>query len=304
SPRASARAAPRPPAPRAPPRANLLEPPRRQPPRLEERRILLPPFRPGGADDCGVNAGHAQREAQRRTGGRLGRDFQERIVERLEPRPVGLVVRLGWVPLPIPGGLGEGALGDHAYLPGDRHRQRALDGFLIGDAHRGLQRVEAPALDRVARRRTIAAVADVAREAALARLLQGLDDLALAERLERAAVELDEIDVAGRQALEASLDAGQQRTPPPVRARPAAGVAALAEQIELAAPRADRLADQDLAVVVALGRVDHVEPGVERTAEEPADGPAAHALVADLGATEAQHARHHVSPAEPALLQS
>src|SRR6185436_205711 len=160
-----------------------------------------------------------------------------------------------------------------------------------------------PALDGVARRRAVAAVADVAREAALARLLEGLDDLTLAERFERAAVELDEVDVVGRQALEAPLDARQQRSTPPVRARPAAGVAALGEQIELAAPRADRLADQDLAVVVALGRVDHVEPGVERTTEEPADGPAAHALIADLGATEAQHARHHVGLAEPALLQ-
>src|SRR5262249_62077461 len=92
--------------------------------------------------------------------------------------------------------------------------------------------------------------------------------------------------------------------PPPVRAPPAAGVPALGEQVELAPPRADRLADQAFALVVALGRVDHVEPRVEGAAEEPADGAAAHALVADLGAAEAKDARHHVGPAETALLQS
>src|SRR5262249_61436258 len=91
---------------------------------------------------------------------------------------------------------------------------------------------------------------------------------------------------------------------PPSLPPPAAGWPALGEQVDPPPPRADRLADQAFALVVALGRVDHVKPRVECAAEEPADGAAAHALVADLGAAEAKDARHHVGPAETALLQS
>src|SRR5262245_44388998 len=65
---------------------------------------------------------------------------------------------------------------------------------------------------------------------------------------------------------------------------------------------AERLADEALAVVVALGRVDHVQPGIERLAEQPRDGPGARILVADLGAAETEHAAHDVGAAEPALL--
>ena len=62
---------------------------------------------------------------------------------------------------------------------------------LIRDADRGLEGVEAPALDRVARRRAVSAVADVARLSPLAGPLQGLDDVARAQLPLGAAVELD-----------------------------------------------------------------------------------------------------------------
>src|SRR5207237_2665228 len=70
----------------------------------------------------------------------------------------------------------------------------------------------------------------------------------------------------------------------------------------LAPARADGLADQDFAVVVALGRVDHVEAGVERAAEKLRDRARAGALVPDLGAAEAEHADVHVGLAELAML--
>src|SRR5438034_5282953 len=121
--------------------------------------------------------------------------------------------------------------------------------------------------------------------------------------VERAAVELDEVDVVGGQAPQAALDAGEQWSPTPVGASPAAGVATFGEQIKLVPSSADGLADQDLAVLVALGGVDRVQTSVEGAAEQAGDGTRAHALVSDLGAAEAEHARDDVGAAETAALQ-
>src|SRR5439155_9783710 len=137
----------------------------------------------------------------------------------------------------------------------------------------------APALDGVACGLAVAAVADVARPAALARALEGRDHVTLAQLGQRAAVELDEIDVIGGQALEAALDAGEQRGRAPVGAARAAAVTALGEQVVLAPAIADGAADQDLAVLVALRRVDHVEAGVEGAAQQAPHRALAHALV-------------------------
>ena len=80
--------------------------------------------------------------------------------------------------------------------------------------------------------------------------------------------------MVGREALQAPLDARAERSRPPVGARPAAGVPALGEEVDTSRRRAaDRLADQLLAVVVALRGVDHVEAGVERAAEQARDRP-------------------------------
>src|SRR4030095_5501617 len=120
---------PRPVGDRAPARPHLLELARRQPARPEQRRVLRPPLRPGGADDGGVNARHTQREAQRGGGGCLGRTLQERIVESPQTRPVGLVVRLGRLLLVSPGDVGEGALGGDAPLPRARPPQAGPRGL-------------------------------------------------------------------------------------------------------------------------------------------------------------------------------
>ena len=173
---------------------------------------------------------------------------------------------------------------------------------MVRDADRGLERVEAAALDRVARRRAVAAVADVPRPAPIARPLERGDGVAPPELVERAAVELDQVEVVGLEATQAPLDAGEQRRRAPVRAPPAASMAALGEEVELPPPGAERPPNEDLAVLVALGRVDHVQTGIQRAPEESRDRAAAHPLVADLGAAEAEHARDHIRLAEPALL--
>ena len=91
-----------------------------------------------------------------------------------------------------------------------RQRQRQLERLLVRDADRGLERVETAALDRVARRLAVAAVADVPGPALLARPLERADRVALLKLGERAAVELDQIEVVGREPAQAPLDARQE----------------------------------------------------------------------------------------------
>src|SRR5436853_1393902 len=169
---------------------------------------------------------------------------------------------------------------------------------LIRDADRGLEGVEAPALDRVARRRAVSAVADVARLSPLAGPLQGLDDVTLAQLSLGAAVELDQVDVVGPEAAQTPLDALDQRARPPVRAPVLRGMTALREEVVLRAPPADGPADQGFAPRVALGRVDGVQPRIEGAPEQPADPRRRDACVADLGSAEAEHAHLHVGLTE------
>src|SRR2546421_8185690 len=236
----------------APARADPLERVPRRRAGAEQRRVLLPALHLRGADDRRVHARHAEREAERGARGRVPWGLQELVVERPQARPVSLVVGLGRLPRVPPRGVGQRPLGDDAHRPLTRQRQRELDGLLVRDADGGLERVEAAGLDRIARRLAVAAVADVPREAPLARLLESADRVAPPELGERAAVELDEVDVVGREAAQAALDAGEERGGPPVLAREAAGVAALGEEVALAPPPADGAADEGLAVLVTL----------------------------------------------------
>src|SRR6185436_20624639 len=135
-------------------------------------------------------------------------------------------------------------------------------------------------------------------------LLERLDDVTLLKLGERAAMELDQVDVIRGEALQAPLDALAQRRRPPLGAPPAIAVPALGEEVVVGPARADRAPDQLLAIVVAFRRVDHVEAGVERRAQQALDRPPAHALVADLRAPEAEHAHVHVRLAEPPALHA
>jgi len=60
-------------------------------------------------------------------------------------------------------------------------------------------------------------------------------------------VELDQVEVVGLEATQAPLDAGEQRRRAPVRAPPAASMAALGEEVELPPPGAERPPNEDLA---------------------------------------------------------
>src|SRR5262249_24313695 len=164
------------------------------------------------------------------------------------------------------------------------------------------QCVETSALDGEARGLAVPAVSDVARQPALARALQRSHHLALAQNLERAAVELDQVHVLGGQPLQAALDALEQCGGAPAGSGPTAGVAALCEEVVVPAALADRAADQDLAVLVALRGVYHVEACVERAVQQPGHRPGAHALITDLRAPETEHAGHHIGRTEPSPL--
>jgi hypothetical protein len=79
-----------------------------------------------------------------------------------------------------PGGVGERPLGDDPEAAPPRERQSAVERLLVGDAQRDLQRVEASALDGVARGGAVAAVADVARHSPRTRHFERLDRVAAA----------------------------------------------------------------------------------------------------------------------------
>ena len=79
------------------------------------------------------------------------------------------------------------------------------------------------------------------------------------------------------------------------------GVAAFGEQVEVVAPPATALPISSSLFDVALGRVDHVEAGVEGVAEQPGDGLRRRPLEADLGPAEAEDADVHVGLAQSAL---
>src|SRR5262249_40175280 len=191
----------------APPRTNRLELVGRQRSGGQQRRILLPAARLRRPDDSGVDARHAQREAQRDAHCDR-RVADERIVETAQALPIVRIVGLGWASI-APSDVRQRALGDDTHLARAGQRKRELDRFLIRNADGRLQRVESAALDRVAGRRAVTTVPDRSGQAALACTLERLDGVALLELGERAAVELDQIHVIGEEALQAALDAGQ-----------------------------------------------------------------------------------------------
>jgi len=112
-------------------------------------------------------------------------------------------------------------------------------------------------------------------------------------------MELHQVHPVGPQPSEAAVNAQAQSLRVPVRAGQARSVAALGEQVEVFAPVPHGLADQLLAARVALRRVDDVQPGIQRTPQQPLDRRERGILVADLRAAEAQRA--DLQPRPPQL---
>jgi hypothetical protein len=76
-------------------------------------------------------------------------------------------------------------------------------------------------------------------------------------------MEMDQVDPLGLQPQQAADDAVEQRLLPPVSDARVLRMAALRKQKITVPPIADRLPDQFFAGQIALGRVDHVQPGIE-----------------------------------------
>jgi hypothetical protein len=280
------------------------------PPRAHQVRILRPAFRLRRADDQHVDArlhrGEAHRHTRRPIGiGALARVAAgEVVLQHLQSIPVLDVVAVTRMFVVTPRRVRDRTLCDDAHLLVARERQRQLDAFLIRDVHRGLKRVETPALDGPARCARVTAVADVARLAGLFRRLERVDALAFLQFLERARVELDQVHHVGLQSFQTALDRTRESVLAPVRAAPSLGpVTALREQEELLAPMSDRVRDLDFGLRIALGGIDDVQPGIERSIQQLVDDRLLDAAVPDLGAPEPEHGDVHVGRAEPPLLE-
>ena len=114
-------------------------------------------------------------------------------------------------------------------------------------------------------------------------------------------MKLYQVDAVGLQSREAASDALEQRIGPPILGVRAFRVAALREEIELAAARCHGLSDQFFALKVAFRRIDEVQPGVERIAQDACHGVDGCLLKTDFGSAETKRADFHIRFAELSL---
>jgi hypothetical protein len=113
--------------------------------------IFATPVRVLRADDGGVNSRHTQRESQSNRGHLPGVALQKVVIQLLQPLPISLVVGDGRLLLISPGSVGNRPFGDHGHFAFACQGERQIDGFLIRDADRCLQRIEHAAFDCIAR---------------------------------------------------------------------------------------------------------------------------------------------------------
>jgi len=216
--------------------------------------------------------------------------------------PIFVVIRIDRAMAGFPCGICNWPLGDYAHLLFARDRQSEIDCFLVGDADRRLQRIERAAFNRELRGVAVSAVTNVTRVTFVARGLQRINRFAFAQLDFRTAVQLHEVEPIGLKALQAALDTLEDRRLRPVRAAfHSVRMAALGEQVKIAAPFAHRLADQFLAIVITFGGVDDVQPSVERAVQQFGHRLRGRALIADLRSAESDDGNLHVSLSEPPL---
>ena len=75
---------------------------------------------------------------------------EEVVLELLEALPVGLDVAVFGLLGVLPDGIGDRPLDDHAHPSLARKREGQIDGLLVGDVERSLERVEGAAADGIA----------------------------------------------------------------------------------------------------------------------------------------------------------
>ena len=176
----------------------------------------------------------------------------------------GLLFRL------LPGGVGDGALGQHAQVAPLRHRQRAVDIVLIGDADGRLDDRYVRLLGGPDHGLVVAGVAEEANLAGGARLPQRLQRLPALQDLQRAGVQQHHVDMVGAQAAQGAVDAvGDQLGGPRLRRLIADLLAALRYQGVLVAARADGAANRRFGAGVAGRGVHQRDPQIEQGAEQP-----------------------------------
>src|ERR1700693_4179103 len=189
-----------------------------------------------------------------------------------EPTPAMEVLRGGLLVArrrgPGPGGVGERALGEHADAPLGRLAHGAvLLGGEIAEVDRRLDTAEASGIDRPLERAARSGVGGCADLPALPGAGQGLHDLSASKHLDRAGVEMDDVDHVGPQLPEGEVDAFLDCRAGPVGA---AGhpISDLGREDELRTPVREVPADPFLGEAIAAGGVDQGRPGVEGAVEQ------------------------------------
>src|ERR1700733_12051088 len=105
------------------------------------------------------------RNTQGETQGDFGRNSQitinKIVAQLLQTLPIRDNVRVTRLGLAFPSGIGNRSFGNHTHAPLKSLGKITVNRLLIGDADRGLQRIESTSLDRIAGIGPVTAVTDV-----------------------------------------------------------------------------------------------------------------------------------------------
>jgi hypothetical protein len=229
----------------------------------------------------------------------LGR---ERDVHRAEPVPVRAAVgRVGADGL-APRAVRERALREHAEAALGGERDRAIEGALVGDIDRALHGAEPAALDRPQERLVVAGVRGDPDLAGPLRGGERLDDVPALQHVERARVEVGDVEPRRREALEREIDPGADARAGPVRYAGHA-VAELRRDHRAIAPAAQRRPDPLLRAAVARRGVDQRDAEIERGVDEALGGRIVeHARIAERTGAEPQRRDGEAGRAEGTCL--
>jgi hypothetical protein len=255
-------------------------------------------LRARGARDGAVDSPREDREPQRQ---RLRRKAEVGEGEGAAPIPVLGDVRAGGARRVRPERVGERPLRDGAQAALLRLPQHAIDGALIPQIDRQLDGPESAGQRRRVEGRVLAGVGRDAHLAGRDRLRQRARDLAPAQHLLGARVQVCDVDPVGAEPGERLVDAAAHGLVGPV-GHAVDAVAHLGRQHDTAPAAEQRAADALLGGAVAPGRVDERDAEVERRVDEARDLDLVQTIVAERAPAEPQRGHHEACFSEGACL--
>src|SRR5260370_22909992 len=221
-------------------------------------------FRIGSAHQRYVYTWHTQCKAEGDSPRMLGLTCEKIVVEHLETLPVLLIDWVCWFLPGAPGSIRHRTLRDdpHTSFPGPGNGM--IDGLLIRNIHRNLQDIKGSTGHGVEGSPAITAIANITGLASITRSLQHLDDLTLAQKIPRTAMELYEVKMICPESLQTALYIMLEQSGAPIRQIKPCRMAAFGEKVVVTATIPDCLSNQFFASPIAFCGINDVHPGIKR----------------------------------------